>query len=174
MRLIARPRKALCLNPEASYHAQRALSSFLGLRWAFLTASLLRGSFFVFEADGSFDKGSENLQRKKMNVGFNDPEWEEKHAATYDALLEQLRALIKHCEGMPLELIDKVVSNHDPRIRKRDTWVNLLYGPRELFVEDGQLQCDLRGIIYTPIMRRGRVLLTRGAMKGGPRCPVDG
>ena len=89
-----------------------------------------------------------------MNVGFNDPEWEEKHAATYDALLEQLRALIKHCEGMPLELIDKVVSNHDPRIRKRDTWVNLLYGPRELFVEDGQLQCDLRGIVYTPIVCR--------------------
>ena len=89
-----------------------------------------------------------------MNVPFSDPEWEERHAATYDALLEQLRALIKHCEGMPLELIDKVVSNHDPRIRKRDTWVNLLYGPRELFVEDGQLQCDLRGIVYTPIVCR--------------------
>ena len=81
---------------------------------------------------------------------------------------------MKHCEGMPLELIDKVVSDHDPRIRKHNAWVNLLYGPRELFVEDGQLQCDLRGIVYTPIMRRGRVLLTRGAMKAGPRCPVDG
>ena len=56
---------------------------------------------------------------------------------------------MKHCEGMSLELIDKVVSDHDPRIRKRDTWANLL-----LFVEDGQLQCDLRGIVYTPIMRR--------------------
>ena len=89
-----------------------------------------------------------------MNVRFNDPEWEEKHAATFNALLEKLGALIEHCEGMPLELMDKVVSNHDPRIRKRDTWVNLLYGPRELFVEDGQLQCDLRGIVYTPIMRR--------------------
>ena len=89
-----------------------------------------------------------------MNVPFSDPEWEEKHAATFSALPEKLGALIERCEGMPLELIDKVVSNHDPRIRKRDTWVNLLYGPRELFVEDGQLQCDLRGIIYTPITRR--------------------
>ena len=61
---------------------------------------------------------------------------------------------MKHCEGMSLELIDKVVSDRDPRIRKRNTWVNLLYGPRGLFVEDGQLQCDLRGIIYTPITRR--------------------
>ena len=61
---------------------------------------------------------------------------------------------MKHCEGMSLELIDKVVSDRDPRIRKHNTWVNLLYGPRELFVEDGQLQCDLRGIVYTPIARR--------------------
>ena len=83
-----------------------------------------------------------------MNVPFSDPEWEEKHAATYDALLEQLRALIKHCEGMPLELIDKVVSNHDPRIRKRDTWVNLLYGPRELFVKTASFSAICAGL-YT-------------------------
>ena len=79
-----------------------------------------------------------------MNVRFNDPEWEEKHAATFNALLEKLGALIEHCEGMRLELIDKAVSDHD----------NLLYGPRGLYAEDGQLLCDLRGIVYTPIMRR--------------------
>ena len=41
-----------------------------------------------------------------MNVRFNDPEWE-KHAATFNALLGELGALIRRCEGKPFAVIEK-------------------------------------------------------------------
>ena len=86
-------------------------------------------------------------------VRFNDPEWE-KHAATFNALLGELGALIRRCERKPFAVIEKELSDHDPRIRKCNDWVNLLYGPREIYVEDGKLLCDLRGVVYTPILRK--------------------
>ena len=86
-------------------------------------------------------------------VRLNDPDWE-KHAPIFNELLGELETLINRCEGMPLALIEKELSDRDPRIRKRSAWVNLLYGPREIYVEDGTLLCDLRGVVYTPILRK--------------------
>ena len=88
-----------------------------------------------------------------MLVRFNDPDWE-KHAATFNELLGELGTLINRCEGMPFALIEKELSDHDPRVRKRNDWVNLLYGPRERYIEDGKFLCDLRGVVYTPILRK--------------------
>ena len=84
-----------------------------------------------------------------MLVRFNDPDWEKLHAATFNELLGKLETLINRCEGMPFALIEKELSDRDPRIRKRSAWVNLLYGPREIYVEDGTLLCELRGVVYT-------------------------
>ena len=86
-------------------------------------------------------------------VRFNDPDWE-KHAPIFNELLGELETLINRCEGMPFALIEKELSDRDPRIRKRSAWVNLLYGPREIYVEDGTLLCDLRGVVYTMIWRK--------------------
>ena len=85
-------------------------------------------------------------------VRFNDPDWE-KHAPIFNELLGELETLVNRCEKVPFALIEKELSDHDPRVRNRSAWVNLLYGPREIYVEDGKLLCDLRGVVYTPVLR---------------------
>ena len=45
------------------------------------------------------------------------------------------------------------MNKNDPRIQVGDDFAYVSYGPNEIFLQDGQLKLDIRGLVYKPTIR---------------------
>ena len=86
-------------------------------------------------------------------VRVNSPQWSEKHSEILQQLIELVQNVIRSCDGMAFEEIKRTCEQNDPRLQVGDDFAYILYGPNEIFLQDGQLKLDIRGLIYKPIIR---------------------
>ncbi len=86
-------------------------------------------------------------------VLLGDPSWSTADDYVLQRLTDRVEALITYqCNGMHLKQARSILERHDPRIRKgRLHHAYLLYGPRVVFAEGGQLKLDVRGLVYEPM-----------------------
>ena len=54
--------------------------------------------------------------------------------------------------GMAFEEIKRTCEQNDPQFQAGDGFAYILHGPNEIFLQDGQLKLDIRGLIYKPII----------------------
>ena len=54
---------------------------------------------------------------------------------------------------MAFEEIKRTCVQNDPRLQIGVDFAYILYGPNEIFLQDGQLKLDIRGFVYEPITR---------------------
>ena len=54
---------------------------------------------------------------------------------------------------MAVEEIKRTCEQNDPRLQVGDDFAYILYGPNEIFLQDGQLKLDIRGLVCKPTIR---------------------
>ena len=55
---------------------------------------------------------------------------------------------------LPFERLKEELARDDPRHDVGDHWAYIMYGPDEsVFLRDGQVQIDIRGLVFKPKMR---------------------
>ena len=86
-------------------------------------------------------------------VRVNSPQGSEKHSEILQQLIELVQNVIRSCDGMAFEEIKRTCEQNDHRLRVGADFAYILYGPNEIFLQDGQLKLDIRGLIYKPIIR---------------------
>ena len=80
-------------------------------------------------------------------VRVNSPQWSEKHSQILQQLIERVHCVTRSCDGMAFEEIKRTCVQNDPRLQVGDDFANILYGPNEIFLQDGQLKLDIRSLI---------------------------
>ena len=86
-------------------------------------------------------------------VRLSDPSWSTADDYVLQRLMDRVQVLISsQCNGMHIEDVSNFLDRHDPRIRTDPHHhAYLLYGPRVVFAEDGQLKVEVRGLVYEPM-----------------------
>ena len=86
-------------------------------------------------------------------VRLSDPSWSTADDYVLQRLMDRVQVLISsQCNGMHIEDVSNFLDQHDPRIRTDPHHhAYLLYGPRVVFAEDGQLKVEVRGLVYEPM-----------------------
>ena len=79
--------------------------------------------------------------------------WNRRHA---DVLERIFQHYYLQCNAdLPFEDLLRDFERHDPRVRVGDQYAYVLYGPTPLFLaENGELQMDVRGLVYKPQARK--------------------
>ena len=75
-------------------------------------------------------------------------------------LVSAASALASRCDGLGLPAIKRRFESEDPRVIVGSQHAYLLYGREPLFVQDGVLNMDIRGIVYRPRIQRSRRRVT--------------
>ena len=86
-------------------------------------------------------------------VRLSDPSWSTTDDYVLQRLTDRVQVLISsQCNGMHIEDVSNFLDRHDPRMRTDPHHhAYLLYGPRVVFAEDGQLKLEVRGLVYEPM-----------------------
>ena len=75
-------------------------------------------------------------------VRVGTPKWKARHTQILEELLDEIRSSL----GARSD-------EFDVRTRVGRDYVHLLYGPEPLFVSNGQLQADIKGLVFKPRTR---------------------
>ena len=94
-------------------------------------------------------------------VRLGSPRWltEPKHARTMQRLVEAVKTVISRYQGLDFEQIRASFDEEDPRVKVGNQHAYILYG-KGLFVQDGELKMDSKGIVHRPCIRRNRRFAT--------------
>ena len=79
--------------------------------------------------------------------------WKPRHTDILDELLDEIRSFLSTRSDMPFEQLRHEFEINDVRTRVGRDYVHLLYGPEPLFVSNGQLQADIKGLVFKPRIR---------------------
>ena len=64
---------------------------------------------------------------------------------------------MQQLHNVPLERLKEELARDDPRHDVGDHWAYLMFGPNEsVFLRDGQVQIDIRGLVFKPKVRMSR------------------
>ena len=96
--------------------------------------------------------------RDKMFPGSNivrvgTPKWKRRHTRILEELLDKVRSFLGARSDMPFEKLRREFECNDERIEVGRDYVHLLFGPEPLFVSNGQLQADIKGLVFKPRAR---------------------
>ena len=86
-------------------------------------------------------------------VRVGTPKWKPRHTDILEELLDELRSFLSTRSDMPFEQLQHELEINDVRIRVGGQYVHLLYGADPLFVSNGQLQTDIKGLVFEPRTR---------------------
>ena len=86
-------------------------------------------------------------------VRVGTPKWKPRHTDILEELLDEIRSFLDARSDMPFEQLRHEFEINDVRIRVGRDYVHLLYGPDPLFVSNGQLQADIKGLVFKPRIR---------------------
>ena len=74
--------------------------------------------------------------------------WTPYHGEILDALLEKVRRFLRGRSQIPFEQLRTEFQENDTRVPVGDDqFAHIMYGKEPLFVRDGQLQTDVRGLV---------------------------
>ena len=79
--------------------------------------------------------------------------WKPRHTDILEELLDKVRSFLSTRSEMPFEQLRHEFENDDVRMLVRDKYAHILYGPDPLFVEGGELQADIKGLVFKPRTR---------------------
>ena len=86
-------------------------------------------------------------------VRVGTPKWKPRHTDILEDLVDKLRSFLDARSDMPFEQLRHEFEINDVRTRVCRDYVHLLYGPDPLFVSNGQLQADIKGLVFKPRIR---------------------
>ena len=86
-------------------------------------------------------------------VRVGTPKWKPRHTHILEELLDELRSFLNTRSDMPFEQLQHELEINDVRTRVGGQYVHLLYGPDPVFVSNGQLQADIKGLVFKPVAR---------------------
>ena len=75
-------------------------------------------------------------------------------------LVEAGKTVISRHQGLDFEQIRALFDEEDPRVKVGNLHAYILYGKEPLFLQDGELKMDTKGIVYRPCIRRNRRFAT--------------
>ena len=61
-----------------------------------------------------------------------------------------VRSFLSERSDMPFEQLRNEFESNDVKARAGGEYVHLLYGPEPLFVSNGELQMDVKGLLFKP------------------------
>ena len=93
-------------------------------------------------------------------VRLHSDRWSEQHERVMQRLVSAASALASRCNGLGLPAIKHRFESEDPRVIIGSQHAYLLYGREPVFVQDGVLNMDIRGIVYRPRIQRSRRRVT--------------
>ena len=67
--------------------------------------------------------------------------------------MDKIRSFLDARSDMPFEQLRHELEINDVRTRVGRDYVHLLYGSEPLFVSNGQLQADIKGLVFKPRAR---------------------
>ena len=86
-------------------------------------------------------------------VRVGTAKWKPRHTQILEGLLKQVRSFLLQRSDLPFEQLRHEFENNDVNTRVGGEYVHLLYGPDPLFVCNGQLQADIKGLLFKPRTR---------------------
>ena len=86
-------------------------------------------------------------------VRVGTPKWKPRHTDILEELLDEIRSFLNTRSDMPFEQLGHEFEINDVNTRVGGDYVHLLYGPEPLFVSNGQLQADIKGLVFKPRIR---------------------
>ena len=86
-------------------------------------------------------------------VRVGTPKWKPRHTRILEELLDKMRCFLGARSDMPFEQLRHEFEINDVNTRVGCDYVHLLYGPDPLFVSNGQLQADIKGLVFKPRIR---------------------
>ena len=86
-------------------------------------------------------------------VRVGTPKWKPRHTHILEELLDELRSFLSTRSDMPFEQLQHELEINDVRTRAGGEYEHILYGPEPVFVSNGQLQTDIKGLVFKPRTR---------------------
>ena len=86
-------------------------------------------------------------------VRVGTPKWKPRHTDILEDLVDKLRSFLDARSDMPFEQLRHEFEINDVNTRVGGDYVHLLYGPDPLFASNGQLQADIKGLVFKPRIR---------------------
>ena len=81
--------------------------------------------------------------------------WNRRHADVLERIFQHIEAHLQCNAYVTFDDLLRDFERHDPRVRVGDQYAYVLYGPTPLFLaENGELQMDVRGLVYKPQARK--------------------
>ena len=95
-------------------------------------------------------------------VRVGSPEWKPRHTDILEELLDKVRSFLRTRLEMPFEQLRHEFESADMRMLVGQKYAYILYGPAPLFISNGQLQTDIKGLVFkarTHITKEGNLVL---------------
>ena len=86
-------------------------------------------------------------------VRVGTTKWKERHTLILEQLLDKVRRFLSERSDMPFEQLRLEFENDDMRLLVGNKYAHILYGPDPLFVTNGELKTDIKGLIFKPCAR---------------------
>ena len=98
-------------------------------------------------------KSSSAVSPRTKLVRIDSNEWTSRHSDTLDTLLEMFEQAFSTCEGETFEEKVRIYSSKDVALSTDGENVFILYGPRTIFLEDGEIKIDIPGLGFRTVVR---------------------
>ena len=88
--------------------------------------------------------------------------WTLKHGAILEELLDEVRRYLADRSDLSFEQLRHEFENDDVRVPARNQYAHILYGPEPLFLRNGKLMVDIKGLVLKPrarISKKGNLVL---------------
>ena len=95
-------------------------------------------------------------------VRVGTPKWKPRHTDILEELLDEIRSFLSTRSDMPFEQLRREFECNDERIKVGSDFVHLLFGPDPLFISNGQLKADIKGLVFKArahITKEGNLVL---------------
>ena len=86
-------------------------------------------------------------------VRVETDQWTQQHDTILEALLDEVRSFLSTRSEMPFDELRREFGSHDVRFSVGDQYVYILFGPEPMFLRSGQLQTDIKGLVFKPRSR---------------------
>ena len=95
---------------------------------------------------------------------YGTPDWNDRHQQVLDMLTRKFGIILNENNGLMVGQLNRLLRKQNPRLYDlaTDSFVTLLYAKRKpLYVEQGVLKSEFKGIVYTPRIqvKDGKLLL---------------
>ena len=81
-------------------------------------------------------------------VRVGTDQWTQQHDTILEALLDEIRSFLSTRSEMPFDELRREFESNDVRVPVADQYVHILCGPGPMFLRSGQLQTDIKGLVF--------------------------